>query len=73
MARRKSAAGPARVDITPVKREFKRVYGGVADDSAHPFGEGRPIADFAAWCLARQALVDSLDSFGLTTEDFQEV
>ena len=73
MARRKSAAGPARVDITPGKREYQLVYGGVSDESAHPFGPGRPCPDFESWCLARQALVDSLDSFGLTTEDFQEV
>ena len=73
MARRKSAVGPARVDVSPVKREFQRVWGGTADDSTHPFGPGRPFPDFESWCAGRAALVDSLDNFGLTTEDFQEV
>lgn len=73
MARRRGAAGPARVDITPVKREFIRVWGKIPENSTHPFGEGRPYPDFQSWCAGRAALGESLESFGLTAEDFREV
>lgn len=70
--RRKGVHGP-RADVSPVQREFDRVWGGVAEDSSHPFGPGRPFPDFESWCAARAALGETLDSFGLTTEEFAEV
>ena len=72
MARRRSQMEVARVEIGPTSREFKRVWGGTASDSAHPFGRGRPFPDFESWCAGRAALGDTLEKFELTTEDFEE-
>lgn len=73
MARRRSVTAGRRVDISPVKREYLRVWGKTSSGSVHPFGPGRPFPDFESWCVARAALVDHLDAFGLTTEDFKEI
>lgn len=73
MAKRKSAAGPARVDITPVKREFIRVWRHVDEENAHPFGPGRPYPDFQSWCAGRAALGESFETFKLIADDFKEV
>lgn len=73
MARRKSLLQEAsRPDTAPLRREYRRVWGTVQRGSAHPFGPDRPFPDFESWCAGRAALVDSLDTFGLHTEDFDE-
>lgn len=74
MARRKSVLKEtSRPDISPLKREYHRVWGSTQRDSVHPFGPDRPFPDFESWCAARAALVDSLDNFGLHAEDFEEI
>ena len=73
MARRKGAAGPARVDTTPVKREYLRVWGKVDENSPHPFGPDKAFPDFQSWCAGRAALGESLESFNLNAEDFKGV
>lgn len=73
MARRKSLLQEtSRPDTAPLRREYRRVWGTVQRGSAHPFGPDRPFPDFESWCAGRAALVDSLDTFGLHTEDFDE-
>lgn len=72
MARRRTAATDHREGISEVRSDYRRVWQLPKDPEAfHPFGPGTACKSFREWCIAREKLVDELESHDLTILDFE--